>query len=1274
MGFLRKMTGWALAANLQRPRRRTSSNSWSCTYEELELRRVLAAAPVIAGLTYFEGDLGQDTTPDHFEVSFQGGTDSTKLTQFEIRGDQDGDGRASDGDVFFDTARSLPGAGGFADFQIDVTRSDGIGVEDIVSVQVSSDGLWIRVQVDNFEAGDLLAFTVDVDEVERFRTDKIASGVEFEGSRFNAVFEDELYVFSGKNVSVNHVLEHGHLQEQISGFFYDEYDDLLDEAGRLTNRDLELTRDNQTGFADRSAAAIVAYDLELPPISISGNVFYDANLDCVRDEGEQGIDQVEIELQKINDVGVYETVGVTQTDRHGHYEFGHNLGLLPGNYRLVEIQPDRYVDVGATVGQIGEVKIGSVLQDAGGQLNVLSDIVIASGNTAATQYNFCEVRAAQVSGHVWHDLNDDGVRDSREPGIANVSVRVVRTGSIDGVVSDPFEAHLPVVVQTGDDGYFVADMLPPGVYELHEINVYPTASDPLEGFLDGQESIGRVAGGQVGSKTNDRFQRVVLESGQAGLNYDFGELRPSAINGFVSVTARDGTCVEPLSDGHRGIEGVMIQLFTPGKRLVATTQTDANGFYEFQSLRPGTYGIVEVQPVDYLDGDQSLGRVDGDPSGFVRSNDRFNGIRLLSGQQGTMYNFCEQTSAELCGSVWHDANNNGRFELTESGISGVLIQLFDDEGQQVGQQRTDAEGAYCFVGLGAGEYTVREVQPNEFLDGFDLLGTVNSAEQGSVRLGSVQNDVFRNISLLAGDRGQDYDFAEFKTGSIAGLVYYDLDRDCHFDWDSGEIPLPNVLLQLIDGNGDWVANTTTGLGGYYEFDNLLPGEYSIRQEQPDGYFSVGQTSGWISGIWLPGPGESTIDNRIFEITLQSAQQLVQYNFCEAVPVNPGILSAIPMISDPARSANPARPIPGTTSYLGLAGSQAGLTFEIGGASGGRFQVDGMQDPYTWHLSVVNAGQPRSIAEATQGASAVWQQVAALKETDWTRFSMAEAKWTFAQTGQAGQWTPGDREIRFGMVGGTPVVGDFDGDGIDEIAVFQDGYWLIDLNRNGQWDSEDLMARLGGDQDRPVVGDWDGDGKEDIGIYGPMWPNDIEAINQEPGLPNPENTPFTRPKNIPPEQSTASDGARIMKLTSFGKQRADLVDHVFGMGAAEDVPIAGDWNGNGVRSIGKFNQGVWHLDMNGDGEFNHHDIVIPFGTSGDYPVTGDFNGDGIDEIAVYRAGTWLIDVNGNRELDADDVEFEMGTADDLPIAGDWDGDGVDQPGLYREAGPEPESID
>ena len=59
----------------------------------------------------------------------------------------------------------------------------------------------------------------------------------------------------------------------------------------------------------------------------------------------------------------------------------------------------------------------------------------------------------------------------------------------------------------------------------------------------------------------------------------------------------------------------------------------------------------------------------------------------------------------------------------------------------------------------------------------------------------------------------------------------------------------------------------------------------------------------------------------------------------------------------------------------------------------------------------------------------------------------------------------------------PAVGDFNGDGIDEIAIFYKGEWYIDLNGNGIWDEEDLWAKLGTEADQPVVGDWNADGTE-----------------------------------------------------------------------------------------------------------------------------------------------------------------------------------------------------
>ena len=1411
-----------------------------CRFEVMEERKVLSADPVIAGVTFLEGDAGQDITPDHFEVSFQGGAETTELTQFVINGDQDLNGVLSDGDVFFDNDGSLPGTGGFHEFQFDAANSSGVTAEDVQSFSVSEDGLTLTVDVDNFTAGDVFAFTIDVDEVEGVRNDRIASGVEFESSQFTATFVDENFTFEALNVEAEQVLENGFIQNQQPGVFFDEFDNLLTAGEEVAGLPIDLTRDNETGQADRTAGAIDAYELIEIPITVSGTVFHDENLDCVHDGTEEGLANVAIDLQLLNEeTGIYETVATTVTDANGDYEFGADLGLTSGTYQLVQEQPDGFLDVGAVAGSEG----GEVLDNASGDGNVITGIVIPLGGTDATDYNFKEIAPAAIQGNVFHDANNDGVFGPNEEGIADVLIQVTRVGAKDGVSNDPFADTETVFVRTDENGAYSVEALPPGIYEVVEINNYPPGADPLESFIDGIDSAGNVGGITNGIVGNDRFSQIELCAGEHGEEYNFGELQAASISGFVSVNTPGEAKLSPDDPNFEPIAGVTIQLFNENNELVSETVTDETGNYSFGNLVPGTYSVVEVQPNAFLDGNEVVGTIDGQTVGSSATDDRFDGITLNSGDEAMNFNFCEHEAASIKGTVFHDRNDNGLQDEGDEGIAGVVIELFDADGNLVQTDITDENGDYHFDELPPGEYRIREQQPTEFDDGQDTVGVVDGVTNGEG-----DNDEFSVITLNAGDEGTEYNFGELILSEISGFVHINNDGDCGFTTTPPEEPIEGATLELLDGDGNVIATTVTDDTGAYSFAGLVPGTYSIRQIQPSEFFTGGESVG--------DGGGTASENLISNIVIESGQNVTQYNFCEheaaeihgrvfedgpafetedgelpegfrdlrdsvfqegvdtpiagvrlelfffidptagpegeiapravtisevlpefysnidasdpdapvfvetnadgeywfqglqagsyiVLEVQPDgfedandvagtttgftfnaesdtqtaiapltstfsdvqlldsvvgislqnggaseqnnftevsvtllppppvdtppetITPAIPVT--PPLPGNPVTPRPGVTGLGGLGGSEASaFTTFVGTSRGASFQTQANatnnSGEYTWHLSVVNGGLPRA-AGGDGNDDSIWQQAGFIGSDEWDRFETEEAVWTFTEMSEDFEITRKSETSAFGMLGGTPLAGDFDGDGSDEIAVFHEGYWLIDVNQNGRWDQEDLLAKLGDAEDRPVVGDWDGDGKDDIGIFGPIWEKDLEAIEQEPGLPNPANSPFTRAKNVPPADSDATNGARVMKLTSYGRQRADVVDHVFGVEDGEITPVTGDWNGNGIRSIGRFQDGHWDIDVNGDGRFGADDESFDFGTSRDIPLVGDFNGDGIEEIAVYRSGEWFIDTNGNRELDATDKTFEMGGEEDKPVVGDFNGDGIDEPAIY-----------
>jgi hypothetical protein len=222
----------------------------------------------------------------------------------------------------------------------------------------------------------------------------------------------------------------------------------------------------------------------------------------------------------------------------------------------------------------------------------------------------------------------------------------------------------------------------------------------------------------------------------------------------------------------------------------------------------------------------------------------------------------------------------------------------------------------------------------------------------------------------------------------------------------------------------------------------------------------------------------------------------------------------------------------------------------------------------------------------------------------------------------------DRVSDFGVTGDLPLSGDWNNDGITEIGVYRPSNYFFyrDFNGNGVWDggAVDRVSVFGTAGDLPVSGDWNDDGTTEISIF------------------RPSTAQYYRDYN----GNGAWDGP--------------ATDRVSGFGIAGDLPVSGDWNGNGVAEIGVYrpSTSVYYRDYNGNGNWDGPttDRSSVFGINGDVPISGDWNTDGITEIGIFRPSSHIFyeDYNGNGVWNGalTDRSYSFGITGDSPATGKW----------------------
>ncbi|MEO8072658.1 MAG: VCBS repeat-containing protein, partial [Acidobacteriota bacterium] len=193
-------------------------------------------------------------------------------------------------------------------------------------------------------------------------------------------------------------------------------------------------------------------------------------------------------------------------------------------------------------------------------------------------------------------------------------------------------------------------------------------------------------------------------------------------------------------------------------------------------------------------------------------------------------------------------------------------------------------------------------------------------------------------------------------------------------------------------------------------------------------------------------------------------------------------------------------------------------------------------------------------------------------------------------------------VQFGLSSDVPVVGDYDGDGISDMAVYREGKNVGDesfiyYRPSGTPGADFTTIQLGVKGDIPVVGDYDGDGKTDAAVYRPsngVW----YMLQSRDGF---KGVQFGISTDIPVAADYDGDGKTDLAVYRGGtwyllQSTAGFTGLQFGI--ASDMPVPADVDGDGKDDIVVFRAGTWYWLNSGS---NNSFQGMNFGIGSDVPV-------------------------------------------------------------------------
>ena len=567
-------------------------------------------------------------------------------------------------------------------------------------------------------------------------------------------------------------------------------------ADLVQTEDPDGTKDNTSGDITLELNDPIKENVNFGYISdnsISGTIYRDDNRSNSHNGGEAGYPAQTVQL--LDKDG--QVIATTTTDANGNYSFDN---LPDSTYSVKVVKDGALTDLEQT-------------EDPDGTKDSASEpIVLNEDNPTKKNVNFGYVPDYFIKGTIYRDGNRSGALDTGEKLYEGVTVNLV---DADGTV---------VATTTTDaNGTYSFDKLPAGTYSVTVVQDGPIAGLEQTGDPDA-------------TKDNASEPITLNNDNPSTTDVNFGYIADNSLSGTVY---RDDSRNGDQDGTEPGYSGVNVQLLDASGNVVATTTTDANGTYSFFKLPDGTYSVKVVKDGELADTEQTE-----DPD--ATKDNASEPVTLGEDNPSKDHiDFGYVPDYSIHGLVYRDGDRNETHGAGEKGYANQTVELRDKDGKVVATTTTDANGAYSFSKLPAGDYTVKVVKDGALTD-------LDQTEDPD----STKDSVSGVISLSNDHRTRtDVNFGYIANNSINGTIYRDGDRDGRKGDTEGRYS--GVTVQLLDASGNVVATTTTDKDGKYSFEHLPDGTYSVKVVKDGALTDTDQT----------GDPDNKLDNASEPITL-----------------------------------------------------------------------------------------------------------------------------------------------------------------------------------------------------------------------------------------------------------------------------------------------------------------------------------------------------------------------------------------------------------------------